>query len=201
MKYKSIGKFPRHSENPFVEKAINEMVVKKVVKVARAGTDSNKSIQTVVNSDGEITGHTQFLQYVEVDEAQFTKIYLSQFAAFWDLGKAAIRVFGYIMTKLKPKKDVFTFRMDQCLSYTKYTHENSVISGLAQLVECGIIARSKYNDEYFLNPLVAFNGDRVTFAKQYVKKKKIDPNQIEIFGEVKAAQNLFSKQEEEEEKE
>ena len=38
--------------------------------------------------------------------------------------------------------------------------------------------------EKFINPLVIFNGDRVTFAKTYIKKVKkleINPNQMDIF--------------------
>ena len=38
----------------------------------------------------------------KVDEEQFTKLYLSNFAAFFDLSQAAIRVFGYFMTCMKP---------------------------------------------------------------------------------------------------
>lgn len=102
---------------------------------------------------------------------KFAKIYLSQFAAFWELSKPAIRVFGYIITMIKPNQDRFIFRMDEALKHTKYTHENSILTGLSNLVECKIIARTRYDWEYFINPLVAFNGNRVTFAKTYVKKK------------------------------
>jgi hypothetical protein len=75
--------------------------------------------------------------------------------------------------------------MNKCLSYTRYTHANSVLSGLAVLVECGIIARSDSHFKYFINPLVVFNGDRVTFAKTYVKRKKdkekTDRSQLDLF--------------------
>jgi hypothetical protein len=59
------------------------------------------------------------------------------------------------------------------------------LSGLAVLVECGIIARSDSHFKYFINPLVVFNGDRVTFAKTYVRKKKdrdkADRTQLDLF--------------------
>lgn len=180
MNYKSIRKHPQYEENPFVENAIREIEITKRTKVQRATNQS--VIQHVVNQDGELTGHTAFLQYIEVDEEKFAKIYLSQFASFWELSKPAIRVFGYIITMIKPNQDRFIFRMDEALKHTKYTHENSILTGLSNLVECKIIARTRYDWEYFINPLVAFNGNRVTFAKTYVKKRKSpDPAQLPLW--------------------
>jgi hypothetical protein len=180
MNYKSIRQHPQYEENPFIENAIKEIEITKRTKVQRATNQS--VIQHVVNQDGELTGHTAFLQYIEVDEEKFAKIYLSQFASFWELSKPAIRVFGYIITMIKPNQDRFIFRMDEALKHTKYTHENSILTGLSSLVECKIIARTRYDWEYFINPLVAFNGNRVTFAKTYVKKKKSpDPAQLPLW--------------------
>jgi len=114
-------------------------------------------------------------------------VYLSQFAAFWELTKPAIRVFGYILTRLKIKEDYFYFDMEDCMAYTEYTHRNNVLTGLACLVECGIIARSTKSYKYFINPLVVFNGNRVTFAKTYIKKRKeVNEAQLDLFKEVVA---------------
>jgi hypothetical protein len=123
------------------------------------------------------------MRYVEVDEEQFAKVYLSQFAAFWELTKPAIRVFGYILTKVKPKQDYFYFDMEDSMAYTGYTHRNNILTGLSCLIECGIIARSNKAYKYFINPLVVFNGDRVSFAKTYIKKKRgqLDSQQLSMF--------------------
>ena len=42
-----------------------------------------------------------------------------------------------------------------------------------RLLENDIIARGPSDSLYFINPMVAFNGDRVTFAKTYVKKQNL----------------------------
>jgi hypothetical protein len=42
---------------------------------------------------------------------------------------------------------------------------------LAELLAAEIIARSTASSLYFINPIVMFNGNRLTFAKTYVKKK------------------------------
>ena len=46
---------------------------------------SRGAILQAVNSEGELVGHTSFIRQIEVDEQQFTKIYLSQFSAFSSL--------------------------------------------------------------------------------------------------------------------
>jgi hypothetical protein len=179
MKYKSIKKQPKYDVNPFVEKAIDEIKVIKKTQIMRA--TNRDEIQMIVSSDGVVEGHSAFMRFIEVDEDKFAKVYLSQFESFWELSKPAIRVFGYIINLVKPNQDVFFMRMDKALEYTKYTHANSVISGLTDLIEHGIVARGRYENEYYINPLVLFNGNRVTYAKTYIKKKKERENQINLF--------------------
>jgi hypothetical protein len=182
MKYKALTKQEAFDENPFVEKAIRDIKIVQRTQVVRP--QNQNEIQLIVNSgSGEVQGHTAFMRYVEVDEEQFAKVYLSQFAAFWELTKPAIRVFGYILTRVKPKQDYFYFDMEDCMTYTGYTHRNNILTGLSCLIECGIIARSNKAYKYFINPLVVFNGDRVSFAKTYIKRKKekVNSQQLSMF--------------------
>lgn len=169
----NIRKFSKNYENPFLKQAleqINNNIVKKYKTATKTGQKA--ILQAFDPSTGEVLGHTQFIRQIEVDEEQFTKIYLSQFSSFWNLNTQAIKVFGYIMTKLIPKQDMFIFLLDECLSYTGYKNHRSIHQGISALLEAEIIARGPADTLYFINPMVAFNGDRVTFAKSYVKKKK-----------------------------
>jgi intergrase/recombinase len=170
MKYKKLLEQEEFLENPFVEKAIDE--IKIIKKTQTIKPKERAEIQMIVNNGGEVTGHSAFVRFVEVEEAQFAKLYLAQLSAFWDLSKPALRVFSYILTTLEPKKDQFFFDLDSCLEYTKYSQRNHILTGLSGLIEAGIIARSNKHYIYFINPLVVFNGDRVSFTKTYIKKKK-----------------------------
>lgn len=191
--YKKIKEFKAFDENPFMEKAINDIRVVKKTQIIRPKDSSE--IQQIVSEEGEVTGYSAFMRFVEVDEDKFAKVYLSQFASFWELSKPAIRVFGYVLSVLKPKQDAFIFIMEDCLEYTKYSTDKSVFEGLSQLIECGIIARSNKHFKYFINPLVVFNGDRVAFTKMYVKKKKekekADPGQLVMFNNYSSAIDQF----------
>lgn len=188
----TIRDFEKNKENPFLKEAV-EQIQNGIVKKYRntSGTSRNAILQAV-NSDGEVIGHTSFVQQIEVDEQQFTKLYLSHFSAFFDLKPSAIKVFGYVMTILLPKKDEFFFILEDCMEFTKYKSHKSIHEGLADLLNAGIIARGRNEYFYFINPMVAFNGDRVTFAKTYVKKQKsvhIDPNQVNLLDAIAQAEN------------
>jgi hypothetical protein len=167
----SIKEAPVFKENPFVEKAI-ERIEENTVNKRRFLKGSKGVEHAIINRESEIVGHTAFLQQVEVDEDKFAKLYLSQFAGFWELTKPAIRVFGYIIENLLPRKDFVFIDFDEAVEYTKYSSTKMVYVGLAKLVELGVIARTSNRSKYFINPLMFFNGDRVTFAKTYVKKRK-----------------------------
>ena len=178
-----ISEFSINKENPFLKEAVDQIQSNIVKRYKNTSGTSRNAILQAINSDGEVMGHTSFIQQIEVDDQQFTKIYLSQFSAFFELKPQAIRVFGYIMKQLIPKKDEFIFILEDCMEYTKYNSETSIRIGLTSLLKANIIARGRADVLYFINPMVAFNGDRVTFAKTYVKKqtdKKIDPNQIAL---------------------
>jgi hypothetical protein len=186
MKYVPLNKFPEHEENPFMENAIREIHDHSVKK--KVFVKGNKSVlNQVINDNGEIVAHSAFLRTIEVDESQFVKLYLSRFAAFYDLSKAAIKVFGYILNKcVIPNKDIFYIDFDEAKEFTGYSANNIIRTGLSCLTEQGIIARSTNPYKYYINPLVVFNGDRITFADSYIKKRKKpvkteDTNQLSIW--------------------
>lgn len=163
--------FERNKENPFIKQAIEE-IDKNIVKRYKSstGTDKRAVLQAVDPNSGELLGHTSFIRQIEIDEEQFTKFYLSNFKAFFGLSERAIRVFGYILTKLATNSDEFLFFIDECLVYTEYKAKKAVYNGLTELIQAEIIAKGKTDTFFFINPMVVFNGSRVTFAKTYVKK-------------------------------
>ena len=143
-----------------------------------------KAVLQAVNPEtGEILGNTTFVRQIEVDEQQFAKLYLSNFAAFFDLSQTSIRVFGYILTCLRPAQDMIYFDIDDCMQYTKYTSKSTIYRGLTELIKAEIIARGKSDYKYYINPMICFNGNRISFVRTYVRKHKPtenDPNQLTI---------------------
>lgn len=62
--------------------------------------------------------------------------------------------------------------------------ELQTLIALASLIEAKILARGYNENVYFINPMIMFNGYRVSFVRSYVKKKKLkqgDPQQLSVF--------------------
>lgn len=181
---KKLSEFTKNNENPFLENAlevINRNIVQKTKMTKNAGESA--ILKAVDDKTGEILGHTAFIRQIEVDEDQFAKFYLNGFKAFFDLKPASIKVFGFILKQLKPNKDTFDFSLEDCIGDTEYTKQ-TIYRGLTELLNNEIIARGRFEYQYFINPMIVFNGNRVTFAKTYVRKKgakKIeDKNQLSL---------------------
>jgi hypothetical protein len=178
-----LADFEFNKENPFLKQSLEVIQENAVKRYKTASKTSQKAIlQAIDPNTGELLGHTQFIRQIEVDEQQFAKLYLSGFPQFFELKPQAIRVFGYILNQLTPNKDEFVFVLEDCVEYTGYKGKSSVFIGLGDLVEKQIIARGKTEFLYYINPMVVFNGDRITFANTYIKKKKpkkvVDPKQL-----------------------
>lgn len=188
-KIMKVSEYQKNLENPFLKQAVEEVQKNVVKKYKTAGRTDKKAILQAYDPDsGEILGHTQFIKQVEIDEEKFAKVYLAHFSSFFDLQPSAIKVFGYILNQLIPNKDYFYFNREECMAYTGYQSDTSVFKGLAMLLANEIIARGKTDYIYYTNPLVFFNGDRISFTKTYVKKKKlvakIDPNQLDLLDQI-----------------
>jgi intergrase/recombinase len=175
MSYIKVSDFDRFKENPFIDKVIEDIENHKSArfrKVNSVGNLTKEAAQTVVNKDGEVTAVGIFMQYIEVDEKQFAKVYLNEISIFWELNKAGQKILVFILTKLKPNSDLVLFSLEECLEHTGYKSKKNVIEGLADLLQKELIAKSIYENAYFINPMVIFNGDRITYAKTYIKKKR-----------------------------
>ena len=174
--------FQQHEESPFHEQAI-EVVEKHLVKKFKNSTHASAEQRAVAAVADIETGEvfkTSFIRRIEVDEDQFAKIYLAEFsAAFFELSQSAIRVFGYIMTCMKPKRDMIVFDRKKCMEYTKYKSEKAIYKGLAELVAAEVIARGPADNLWFINPLIVFNGDRASYTREIIKKKRTQPKKEE----------------------
>jgi hypothetical protein len=186
MAYVRVSDFERHSENPFIEEAIEDVErhkVKKIRKINAAGDLAKEAGQIVVQSStGEPIAYGAFMEYIELDEKQFAKFYVSELERFYELNQSGRKVLSYLITKLKPNQDIVVLRIPECLEYTGYKHKKNVMDGIGNLIQNSVIARAKYENEYFINPMVLFNGNRVTYARTIIKKKQeVMKNQIGLF--------------------
>lgn len=171
MSIKKFSDFPNNKENPFMQEAIVQ-IEKSIVRKCRSSTGTSRSavLHAIDPSTGEFKGHTAFIRQIEVDEQEFIKFYLKEFKAFCGLSEKAMRIFNFILKQLKPNSDEFMFLINDCIDEVGYKSKTSIYNALTELIQADVIAKGKTDTLYFINPNMIFNGNRVTFARSYIKK-------------------------------
>ena len=178
MSYLQIRNFDKHHENPFIEDTVqNFSTTSKKLIVG----DPNRVI--VSRDTGEVTGQVAFINYIEVDEEKFVKMFTSEIKSLFNLSSAGIRVFGYVMSILRPNQDKIIIRTKECCKYVGYSSETPVRAGIGDLIKNGFLARTEYTEEYYINPMLFFNGNRVTFVKEYIKKNHQEEGKVGLLEE------------------
>lgn len=169
MKYNKLTEYGTNRISPFLDDTVQH--IEKGEKTLLFG---QKNPDLIIDSDSQVKGHSLFARKVTVDKAKFMKVFMTGLTNWFDLSKAGIKVFAYIANQVQPNRDTFIFDLDNCKQFTGYSAKNSILSGLAELVENKFIARGPAFNIYYINPTVFFNGDRLTFIEQYELEKKED---------------------------
>ncbi len=158
-----------HKENPFAEQALVHIGNAVVSRKTMGANKDEGAILKAIDGNGQILGNTVFMRNKSVDEEQFAKFFFAGFKAFYDLKPSSIKVFGYILKQLRPNSDEFVLLVDECAAAINYS-SSTVYQALGELGRANIIARGKAECLFYINPMVVFNGDRVTFATTYINK-------------------------------
>ena len=166
---KKLYEYKLNKVNPFIDQTIHH--VEKGDKYIMMGSPEG---DLVVGPEGELKAHSVFLKKIKVDKAEFRKIYISSLAVWFGLSKTGIRIFSFIASIIKPNKDFFIIDFDDCMEFTGYKSRKSISDGIKELIENKFIARGRNQYQYFINPTVFFNGDRLTFLQQYHVKNDND---------------------------
>jgi hypothetical protein len=156
---KSIKEYPRNEENPFID----QISAKTSHKLYRTGDKYE-----LVDKWGEISNDIGVMTIKkEVDRTSFIKIYVENLQEIFSLEKREYQVFGYILTKLKKNSARVYIDRKDCMSELGISR-GTLISGLTGLLEKDFIARSDKQNMFFINPALAFNGNRLVLL--YSKK-------------------------------
>lgn len=105
---------------------------------------------------------------IEVDE--FVKLYRIsyQLGLLKEMNAIGCRMYLYVQAKLKPEYDYIYLKREKVMKDLELSH-TSVGSGIQNLVDVGILCK-KSQSEYWINPVVLFNGDRKQYFKKYAPK-------------------------------
>lgn len=146
----------------------------------------------VIGDTGEILGQGSavFYELEEVDDSRFVKLYLSGFKKAAKLSKAGLSVFElvYMQVQNNPNSDKVELSFDLIEHHGIKLTRPTYFRGLKELLDNEFLFKSLIDGVYFVNIRYIFNGDRLTFAKGYIRKKSkpVHENQLELFSVVEA---------------
>ncbi len=148
---------PYNSTNPFVEQMIESVKTKTSKKTI--GTQWRDVLD-------ETTGELKKEQILvlgenkKVEKSEWYKMYYSSIASFYDLPKSCMKIFDYIMQNIQYASDKI------CLHPKKLSLELdlsivTVYKALALLINRKLLAKADTPTCYYINPNIAFKGDRL----------------------------------------
>lgn len=161
---------PSPQENPLVEP--------QSIETKRRYVTSGRADKLISASTGEYIGSSVIRTIEERDDAEFVKVFAGGVAASYELSKTAQRVFQVVLNQYQKTPmsrgyadcvNLYWFGdgLDgESIGMSKYTFNR----GLRELLDKKFLY-PKDTVAYWVNPALFFKGDRVTFVKEYRKKK------------------------------
>lgn len=174
-KAKKFSELARNRKNPFGDQALIRIGENLLIKKVNATKQDESTVLVGVDpKTGEALGQTTFWRNKVVDTETFAKIFSDGFKNFAGLKASTMTLFSYITSSLlKPNKDEFFLFIDDAVKETELS-QRSIYRALTELADKEIIARGRIDEQFYINPVYVFNGDRVTFCTTYITKNYPD---------------------------
>ncbi len=164
-----------YRENPFWEPT-EIKVGTKTIRVARGRHISN---------EGESVQHSGIHIIEQVDRDEFVKLYTKNIKTFFDLKPSTQKVLQVILhiVQKNPGSDAIYLPFFEVQDYSKKNDwevsKASFHNAMREMLNKGFLAEAEAPNKYWINPHLFFNGDRMTFIREYrLKNKKIITNDV-----------------------
>jgi hypothetical protein len=160
---------PVYSTNPSVTSALP-------VRIKPGQSHRFNNAYMVAPGTGEVLGRGSFgfIEEIEVDSAEFVKIYLEGIRKYGELSKAGALLFEFVYTQMSGKgskdKDQITLSYMLASQWKRDLTKRTFYRGMNELLEKEFLFRSLAADVYFVNIRFMFNGNRQVVAKAYYLK-------------------------------
>jgi len=155
---------PFHSYNPFIED-----VVEHITETKRRKVSGWKWEGILDEMTGAINQRPMLVlgDIKVLDSASFYKVYIGEIKSFFGLSNSSMELFEYIMKNIKFDSDKICITVD-IIKSDKSMAKSTIYRAIDQLLDKKVIAKADMPGCYYINPKIAFKGDRITLVKQYV---------------------------------
>lgn len=159
---KTMQDFPMADISPYegiLIKRLNGCTKQKVLSFGNARVELEKY-------PDNITARLALTQ--KVDREQFTKIFREYIPYIAKLSRTAQAILWYVMDNLPKDKSYVIIDNSTVMEYCDFKTRKSVRDGVIELLDKNILTKSTVLKKYWVNPLIMFNGNRITYAKEYI---------------------------------
>lgn len=165
---KSLNDFPLTDVSPYefsLKKRLNECSSNRVLSFGNARVE----LERYQNNIGARIALTQ-----KVDHESFVKIFRDSLKYVAKLSRTAQQVLWYIMDNLPKDKGYVIIDNATVMDYCGFKTRKSVREGVIELLDKNFLTRTTLPKKYWVNPLIVFNGNRITYANQYILDDALD---------------------------
>lgn len=157
----------RYETNPFILELKGKMYLQpKANTIIAKGQEIIDTITGEVIQDSVLIGRRKI-----VDKSQFAKIYYEGVSMMIGISKPAMNVLVYIMTKMDFEQKVY-INTEKDSEKVGYKSPVSVLKGLKELINLGVIAKASMPSWYWINPIYICKGERFAIYTEYVTSER-----------------------------
>lgn len=174
---KELKEVVKHKNNPSIQRALNE-TVKGYRLVKSQADDTNITVTNNKEETSKEVASLVFSMKQEVDKSQFVKLFISGFGALSNLKVGAKLLFEYVFSLIQENvgKDRlyinYVYYVDFCQNEEiQPVSKATFYRNLNELLENEVLYATETPCWYYINISYVFNGDRLTFLKEYVLKQ------------------------------
>jgi len=144
----------RHEDNPYVKDG-QELIIQ------------GRSKETIKLISSDYSDDTKIIRrYTLVDTEEFVKVYTGSLDKWLHLTRKAQSVLQYVLENLRPGKDKILINIKDLSEQTSYSSYGPLYSGINELIEAGLLARTTFDLVYYINPYFVFKGNRLLLAEE-----------------------------------
>lgn len=167
----SLDKYDRTDKNPFIDDGILLDLKDRNTRLGTKRPDDN--IQVIDKGTGEIRDSFSYTYTKHrVDSSQFIKLYTHNMKSIFGLPKRCLSVLGHIFRHMIPDKDYVYVHVSAVMDDCNYRGRQSVYTALGDLLEAGVIGRTREPYMFWINPNIMYNGNRLVIINEYIKEQE-----------------------------
>lgn len=182
----------QYESNPF----ISEAAINTKTGIKRINSKNGDKMLVINKGSGEVMAEGGFWHTQEVDKSQFVKLFVNGVKALKELTNAGTKVFEILYLRVQDSigKDVVYIswlEIDQAITPMS---ESTYMRGMKELLLKGFLAETVVTGKYYINPDYIWNGDRLTFVREFrvastkTPKDQAERNALEAKGQTRLIQ-------------